>query len=104
MGGGVPSAALARRVGRENGGSSGGGDADGDRSDAPVGLTPTPQLPAGRPGRTQVTGGASANGRGARDAPRLARARVDGGLRASAWAACAARVRRWVRIWSTTDA
>ena len=36
MGGGVPSAALARRVGRENGGSSGGGDADGDRSDAPV--------------------------------------------------------------------
>jgi hypothetical protein len=59
---------------------------------------------AGRPGRTQVTGGASANGRGARDATRLAGARVDGGLRASAWAAWAARVQRGVRIWSITAA
>ena len=29
--------------------------------------------------------------------------RVEGGLRASAWAAVAARVRRCVRIWSITD-
>ncbi len=55
-------------------------------------------------GRIQVTGGASADGRGARDGPRLARARVDGGLRAPACAAREARVRRWVRIWSITDA
>ena len=34
--------------------------------------------------------------------PRLGRARVDGGLRAPAWAVCAARVRRWVRIRSIT--
>ena len=33
---------------------------------------------------------------------RLAGARVVGGLREPAWAACAARVRRWVRIWSIT--
>lgn len=45
----------------------------------------------------------AAGGHGARDAPRLARGRVEGGLRASAWAACAARVRRWVRIRSITD-
>ena len=54
-----------------------------------------------------MTGGASADGRGERDAPRLAGARVDGGLRAPAWVACAARearVRRGARIWSITDA
>ena len=61
MGGGVPSAALARLVGRENGGSSGGGDAGGDRSDAPVGLTPTPQVPTWRRG-----GGAVLRGRSGR--------------------------------------
>ena len=47
-----------------------------------------------------------AGGREARDAPRRAGARVDGGLRAparAAWSACAARVRRCVRIWSITD-
>ena len=61
----------------------------------------------GASGRTQVTGGASADGRGERDAPRLAGARVDGGLLAPAWVACAARearVRRCARIWSITDA
>jgi hypothetical protein len=48
--------------------------------------------------------GASGDGRGARDIPRLAEARVDGGLRAAANAVGAAPVRRWVRIWSITDA
>jgi hypothetical protein len=61
-------------------------------------------LVAGRRGWAQVTGGASAGGRGARDAPRLPGARVDGGLRAPVWGPCAARVRRCVRIWSITDA
>ena len=51
--------------------------------------------------RTHGTVWASADGRGARDVPRLAEARVDGGLRAPAWTA---RARRWVRIWSITDA
>ncbi len=51
---------------------------------------------AGRPGRTQGPGGASANGRGARDATRLAGARVAGGLRGPACASREAGVRRWV--------
>jgi enterochelin esterase-like enzyme len=66
-----------------------------------------PRVAAGRRGRAQGTVGASADGRGARDAPRLAGARVDGGLLAPAWVACAARearVRRCARIWSITDA
>ncbi len=54
-----------------------------------------PRVVAGGRGRTQVTGGASAGGRGTR---------VDGGLRGPACAARAARVRRWVRIWSITAA
>ncbi len=56
-----------------------------------------------RRGRTHGPVGASADGRGARDAPRLAGARVDGGLRGPTCASRAARVRRWVRIWSITD-
>ena len=69
-----------------------------------------PNVPAGRGasgGRTQGAVGASTGGRGARDAPRLAGARVDAGLRApafAAWAAWAAQERRWVRIWSITAA
>ena len=35
--------------------------------------------------------------------PRLAGARVDGGLRGPACASREVRVRRWVRIWSITD-
>ncbi len=62
-----------------------------------------PRVLAGRWGRTQVTGGASANGRRAHVVPRLAGARVDGGLRGPACASREARVRRWVRIWSITD-
>ncbi len=58
---------------------------------------------AGRRGRTQVTGGASADGRGARAVPRLAGARVDGGLSGPVCASREARVRRWVSIWSITD-
>ncbi len=46
MGGGVPSAALARRVGRGNGGHHGGSDAGGGQSVAPVGPAPTPKVPA----------------------------------------------------------
>ncbi len=64
-------------------------------------------MAAGRRGRAQGTVGASADGRGARDAPRLVGARVDGGLLAPAWVACAARaarVRRCARSWSITDA
>ena len=45
----------------------------------------------------------SADGRGARDAPRLTGARVDGGLRGPACDSRAARVRSWVRSWSMTD-
>ena len=40
---------------------------------------------------------------GARAGLRLARARVDGGLRGPACASREARVPRWVRIWSSTD-
>ena len=61
-------------------------------------------MAAGRRGRAQWTVGASADGRGERDAPRLVGARVDGGLRGPAWASRAAQVRRCVRIWSITDA
>ena len=62
-----------------------------------------PRVVAGRRGCTQVTGGASADGRGARDVPRLAGAGVDRGLRGPACASREVRVRRWVRIWSITD-
>ena len=49
-------------------------------------------------GPAEVTGGASADGRGARDGPRLARGRVEqGGRRGPARASREARVRRWVR-------
>jgi len=62
-----------------------------------------PRGGAGRRGaRSHGSVGASADERGARAVPRLGRARVDGGLRAPAWAVCAARVRRWVRIRSIT--
>gem|GEM_PF-2802095 len=57
----------------------------------------------GASGRPPVTGGAWEDGRGARAVPRLAGARVDGGLRGPACASRAARVRKWVRIWSITD-
>jgi len=61
-----------------------------------------PRVVAGRrEARPHAGVGASADGREARDVPRLAGARVDGGLRAPAWAA---RERRWARIWSITDA
>ena len=96
-GGGVPSASRARLAGRKNGGYRGGGDAGGDRSDAPVGPPPTPQLPAwwrgdgavlrGRSGRrprraTRVTrpgswGPASMADSAARRAPRARRASGD---------------------------
>ena len=63
-----------------------------------------PRAVAGRRGvRPQGRVWASAGGRAARAVLRLAGARVDGGLRA-AWAAGAARARRWVRIRSMTDA
>jgi len=62
-----------------------------------------PRVVAERRGRPQMTGAASADERGVRAGPRLAGARVDGGLRGPACAAREARVRRWVRIWSITD-
>ncbi len=62
-----------------------------------------PRGAAGRRGRAQGAVGASADGRAARAVLRLAGARVDGGLRGPACASRAARVRRWVRIWSITD-
>ena len=64
-----------------------------------------PRVVAGRRGgRTHGVVGASADGRGARDGPRLVGTRVDGGLRGPACASRAARVRRCARIWSITDA
>jgi len=90
----------------------------GDPAAAPVEWPRTPSGPArsrgvggcglrGEFGRRRVRPQgrvwASAGGRAARAVLRLAGARVDGGLRA-AWAAGAARARRWVRIRSMTDA
>ncbi len=77
----------------------------GDRSEAPVGLTPTRNVPGGRGAGGEAQGGEP--GVPPRDvvggAPSPAGPRVAGGLRAPAWAAGAARVRRWLRIWSITD-
>ena len=70
-GGGVPSASRARLAGRKNGGYRGGGDAGGDRSDAPVGPPPTPQLPAWWRGDGAVLRGRS--GRRPRRATRVTR-------------------------------
>ena len=67
----------------------------------------TPNVPAwwrGVGGRVLMGVGASTDGCGARDVPRLAGARVDGGLRAATAATGAARARRWVRIWSLNAA
>jgi hypothetical protein len=50
-----------------------------------------------------VTGGAWADGHGARAVLLLLGARVDGGLPGPACASRELRVRRWVRIWSITD-
>lgn len=54
-GGGLPADAIARLVGRATGRSSWRDDANGDRSDVPSGLPPTPQVPASSRG---VGGGA----------------------------------------------
>ncbi len=62
-----------------------------------------PRVVAGRRGRPQVTGAASADGRGARAVPRLGRARVVGGLRGPACATREARVRRWVIRMATSE-
>ena len=64
-----------------------------------------PRLVAGRRGggRPHAQVMVSADGRGTRDAPRPTGAHVDGGLRGPACDSRAARVRRWVRIWSMTD-
>ena len=58
---------------------------------------------AGRRGRTQVTGGASADGRGARDVPRIAGARVDGGTPWPGVPLTGGAGPKVVRIWSITD-
>ena len=100
LGAGVLSVPLARLVGREHGGPGGGRC----RRGGPIGgaaHTNGPRRGGGaRRGRARGVVGALAGGRGERDVSRLAGARVDGGLRAPAWAVWTARKRRWVRTWS----
>ena len=89
---------------RTSGGPRGVAEAGGALGDAAVGRPRTPNVPAWpRGARTHGVVGAAANGRGARAVPRLAGARVAGGLRGPACPSREARVRRWVRIWSITD-
>ena len=59
-----------------------------------------PRTWAGRRGEAQRVWWAAA---GRRVAPGPDGPRVEGGLRAAAWAVVVARVRRWERIWSITD-
>ena len=87
--------------------SAGVARAGGAHGDAAVGRPRTPTVPAGERdagGGTHGVVGASADGRGVRDGPRLVGARVDGGLCGPACVARAARVRRCARSWSITDA
>jgi hypothetical protein len=101
----VPSLSLGRRECRARGGHRGGTIPVGTNRQCRCNGRPRPRsrVVAGRWDWAQGTGGAAADERGARAVLRLAGARVDGGLRAQAWVGCAARVRRWVRIWSITD-
>lgn len=55
-------------------------------------------------GGVEPSGGGGNTAAGDGGAPRVAGARADGGLRAPDRAPAAPRVRRWIRIWSITDA
>jgi hypothetical protein len=101
----VPTDVFVRLEGRGNGGDGGGAMPAGpmSRAGGTAAHADGPRVVAERRGRPQRTGAASADERGGRAGPRLAGARVDGGLRGPACAAREARVRRWVRIWSITD-
>lgn len=110
-GGGVPSASLARFVGRAHGSPRGGAMPAGADLTVRWDCRPRHRSPRGGRGATgpcsgssQGVVGASAGARGTRGARRLVVACVDRGLRGPPCAVRAARVRRCAKFWSITKA